>query len=320
MPDIDFSAISAQVHEFANNQEGADPAPAPAPSADPGTPDPAQVQPGTPDPAAAPAPAPEEFAVDQHLDKLVTVKIDGKTERVPLREALAGYSRTADYTRKTQELAAQRQQVEQMVASYLQEREQIAQFLNNRELVSEYMRRAFGAEAPASQPQLPNPGDIPTVAEVQQMLQSNVAEVRNWAANYIAQVTQEAETRTQAATITGVINDTMSTLLQDPLLQSIPKADVLVRRMAQEKNPANVEELRNALRSSADELKMSIQRQIDEAQKRAAVGRDKLVNKGIEPPGGQPITPQPKTYVDKKSGNVNWANIRGDVEAALTRR
>jgi hypothetical protein len=317
MPDIDFSSISAQVQDYVNNQGGSpSPAPDPAPQA---TPDPQLAA----DPAGSPAPvAPEDFPVDQHLDKLVTVKIDGKTERVPLREALSGYSRTADYTRKTQELATQRQQVEQMVTSYMQEREQLAQFLNNKELVAEYARRAFGLEMPvAPQPhaQAPNPGDIPTVAEVQQMLQSNVAEVRNWAANYIAQVTAEAETRTQAAQITGVIQDTMGTLLQDPLLQSIPKADVLIRRMAQEQNPANVEELRVALRSSADELKASIQRQIDEAQKRAVVGREKLVNKGIEPPGGQPLTPQPKTYVNRKAGSVDWNAIRADVESSLKR-
>ena len=35
---------------------------------------------------------------------------------VPLKEALSGYSRTADYTRKTQELAQQRQQVEYALA------------------------------------------------------------------------------------------------------------------------------------------------------------------------------------------------------------
>lgn len=34
-----------------------------------------------------------------------TVKIDGKDERVTLKEALAGYQRQADYTRKTQEIA-----------------------------------------------------------------------------------------------------------------------------------------------------------------------------------------------------------------------
>lgn len=49
---------------------------------------------------------------DQHGDAYVKVKVDGRDEEVPLREALQGYSRTADYTRKTQELAEQRQQVE----------------------------------------------------------------------------------------------------------------------------------------------------------------------------------------------------------------
>src|SRR6185312_3409026 len=37
-----------------------------------------------------------------------TVKIDGKDATVPLKELLSGYQRTADYTRKTQELAEQR--------------------------------------------------------------------------------------------------------------------------------------------------------------------------------------------------------------------
>jgi hypothetical protein len=41
-------------------------------------------------------------------EPLYTVKIDGKDTTVKLSEALAGYTRQADYTRKTQELAAQR--------------------------------------------------------------------------------------------------------------------------------------------------------------------------------------------------------------------
>jgi hypothetical protein len=45
-------------------------------------------------------------------DRYVRVKVDGEDVEVPLREALDGYSRTADYTRKTQELAQQRQQAE----------------------------------------------------------------------------------------------------------------------------------------------------------------------------------------------------------------
>lgn len=45
-------------------------------------------------------------------DRYVRVKIDGEEVEVPFGEALQGYSRTADYTRKTQQLAQQRQEAE----------------------------------------------------------------------------------------------------------------------------------------------------------------------------------------------------------------
>lgn len=54
--------------------------------------------------------------IDEVADRYVRVKVDGQDTEVPLREALQGYSRTADYTRKTQELAAQRQQAEYALA------------------------------------------------------------------------------------------------------------------------------------------------------------------------------------------------------------
>lgn len=57
--------------------------------------------------ADAPILNPEEFA-DHH----VVVKVDGEDVRVPLSEAVAGYSRQADYTRKTQELAQQRESLQ----------------------------------------------------------------------------------------------------------------------------------------------------------------------------------------------------------------
>lgn len=45
-------------------------------------------------------------------DTLVTVTIDGKTEKVTLKEARDGYQRQADYQRKTQALAEQRREAE----------------------------------------------------------------------------------------------------------------------------------------------------------------------------------------------------------------
>lgn len=57
------------------------------------------------------AEATETFDVldfDQYGNFRVPVKVEGQEDFVPLTEAVAGYQRQADYTRKTQELSAQR--------------------------------------------------------------------------------------------------------------------------------------------------------------------------------------------------------------------
>jgi hypothetical protein len=59
------------------------------------------------------------FSWDEYADKRVRLPVNGEEVEVPLKEALAGYQRQADYTRKTQELSQQRQQVQ--FASALQE-------------------------------------------------------------------------------------------------------------------------------------------------------------------------------------------------------
>ena len=62
--------------------------------------------------------------VDEFANHHVVVKVDGEDVRVPLSEAVAGYSRQADYTRKTQEAASVRQMAEQRVEA-IQRQEQL---------------------------------------------------------------------------------------------------------------------------------------------------------------------------------------------------
>jgi hypothetical protein len=71
--------------------------------------------------SAVEASQPEEAPVEPEYDyfdptevgeKYVKVKVDGEEISVPLNEALQGYQRQADYTKKTQELAVQRQEAE----------------------------------------------------------------------------------------------------------------------------------------------------------------------------------------------------------------
>jgi hypothetical protein len=62
-------------------------------------------------------------------DSLVTVRVDGKTEQIPLKEALKGYQRHRDYTLKSMELANERQQFAAQVQATREERETYATML-----------------------------------------------------------------------------------------------------------------------------------------------------------------------------------------------
>ena len=52
------------------------------------------------------------FDYTEIADKVIKLQVDGEEVVVPVKEALAGYQRQADYTRKTQELSEQRRQVQ----------------------------------------------------------------------------------------------------------------------------------------------------------------------------------------------------------------
>lgn len=61
--------------------------------------------------------------------RVFKVKVDGEEIEVPESELLQGYSRTQDYTRKTQALAAERRKAESEYAEVRKEREQYQQLL-----------------------------------------------------------------------------------------------------------------------------------------------------------------------------------------------
>lgn len=80
---------------------------------------------------------------EQDQPQTVTVKVDGKDVTVTLEELKNGYSRTQDYTRKTQQIAEVRKQVEQETQAVRAERQQYAQLLG-----------ALQAQLQATEPQV----------------------------------------------------------------------------------------------------------------------------------------------------------------------
>jgi hypothetical protein len=89
----------------------------------------------TADAQAEVAPEDEPAAEDEDTEgsqpevQLVTVTINGKTEQIPLDEAVKGYQRQADYSRKTSALSEERRAFEAERQTVTQERAQYAQLL-----------------------------------------------------------------------------------------------------------------------------------------------------------------------------------------------
>ena len=71
----------------------------------------------------------EEDSEEEEQPQVFTVKVDGKEVEVTLEELQKGYSRTQDYTRKTQQIAEVRKQTEVELQAVRAEREQYAHLL-----------------------------------------------------------------------------------------------------------------------------------------------------------------------------------------------
>lgn len=87
----------------------------------------------------------EESEDEQEEDPVYAVTVDGQEIEVPLSELVKGYSRTADYTRKTQALSAERKAFDGEVQQTRAVRDQYAQGLQQLEAILR-----------ASQPQEPD--------------------------------------------------------------------------------------------------------------------------------------------------------------------
>ncbi len=79
----------------------------------------------------------ETEALEDESPAYVTVKIDGKEEQVTLEEALKGYSRQQDYTRKAQDLARERESQKADFEAVRKEREQYAEALKQLEAANQ---------------------------------------------------------------------------------------------------------------------------------------------------------------------------------------
>jgi hypothetical protein len=75
----------------------------------------------------------QEGGTEENLspESLVTVKIDGKTQQIPLKEALEGYQRQSDYSRRMNQLREEKATFEQEFEAVRAERQQYATLIES---------------------------------------------------------------------------------------------------------------------------------------------------------------------------------------------
>jgi hypothetical protein len=326
---IDFNSLHEQAMGFGND----------TPSA------PEQTPPATP---AVETPAPEGITSTPNEpievenktaaqlaqiadDQLVEVIVDGQPVQMPWKDAKAGFSRHADYTRKAQALARERQELEAQrgpLSEAAQQRDAFIQLFDNKELLRKVLEAkhpdligqpakdaaaAIAANAPSMDPE-----EIATVGQVQQFLQNAQQTIKQEIESARAALRKEIETATrgvednlETAKLSTQINGTVAEIFKaDPLIEKlIPNANELLRWNVQQLNPQTPEETLAAFRQVAAGWSESIKEQIAAHNKTLVINKQQLVDNNIQAPGGSPVVPTPTSFNDPKTGKLDWSKV-----------
>lgn len=330
MSELDFGAISAQVTEFLGqpNAEGATPsftredspvAP-PASAAPPAAPVPGQVASGNPAP----------------VEDLIEVQFkDGRTEKLSRQQIADGVLMQRDYTKKTQELAEHRKQLEPIATAYqqlTQEQQDIQALFKDPQLLAQFINQTYGTQFSQILAQLNQPNPLTGVQNDDVITAQQAAAIaREQTTQHVAAVQQRLqeleqrfEAKTQAAVQAGMqqLETSQSVAAQQkvldahltglfeahPILGSIPEMEDVIRFRVISRAPSSPEEAQKMLTEEATKQVKALETKFSELQKTAIAGKQKLATHGIEPPGGQGVQPEPRGF-KTKDGGIDWKNL-----------
>jgi hypothetical protein len=130
----------------------------------------------------------EEEGEAEAEDQLYPVRVDGKDELKTLAELTAGYSRTADYTRKTQAVANDRKALEQREAAGREQRDEYGARL-------EFLKKTLADQLPDE----PDPRVDPTGWAVHQQQKDQLKAVEDEQARLHTVLQQEYKAEADAA-------------------------------------------------------------------------------------------------------------------------
>jgi hypothetical protein len=342
----DLSAASSAAMEFLTS--------APAPSGEPAdggnTPDPASTASNTPHIVAPSGTAPsavaqgqapqgadgttqakQDAAVGSDLPDTTQVKLaDGSV--TTLGDLRQGNLRHADYTRKTQELAQQRQQLAgavQQAQRDLEAREQATmawlQDENNLlSLIEQTTGKPIRQIMQALQGQQSDPNEIATVGQAQQYAQQQMQQVQKQIEQLkqdalkqtraeISAATRELKTQQETAQYSTKLVSTIANIFEEhPILNAVEGMEDVLRFKVHQRQPATIEEAVEFFKDEAGKQATRLNERYESLNKVKAANKEKLLSGGIEPPGGTAPQQAPTKFKSLKD-----PNLKGAVEAYL---
>jgi len=264
-------------------------------------------------------------------DQLVEIIVDGKPVTMPWKEAKAGFSRHADYTRKTQELAREREAFaaeREPLAEAKQQLDALVTVFNNEELLKQVLSAKYphllqsqvdaaAAGITAAQQPTTDPDEIATVGQIEQrisnireLIANEVQKAQQELRQEIGKATREVEDNLETAKLATQINSEIARIFEaDPLIMRlIPNAEQLLRWNVQLMKPQTPEATLEAFRTVAAGWSEEIKAAIAEHNKTAVLNKQTLEQNNTVLPGGAPVTPQ-ATDFRGKDGKVDWAKV-----------
>lgn len=252
-------------------------------------------------------------------EDLVEVLVDGEKKLIPYKDAKAGWTAHAKFTKEMQALAEQRKQFEankatiaeaiQYAQKIEQERAQLLEVLKNPEQLQTLLQRYQQAQA--------KEGEFLTLAEVQQreqamqqrMLQEferrleSLKGVKDEVTQHVLDI---QETQRYEQEFDGHVEKLFT---ENPVLSSIDGVEELLRYHVAARNPQTMDEARNFANEYVKKWTDGIQTRFNESKKQEVIQREKLKTSGIEPSGGEPVGIKANSY-KTPDGKIDWKKLR----------
>lgn len=284
--------------------------------------------------------APTPLALEDAKTYLWTNPETGATEPKTGKEIKAGWMMQSAFTKKTQEVAALKKQLE----PYIQEREQVAGILRDPNAYLQFAAQHLGPQAvqqlmaaiaqqAAGQQQVPqlDPNGIATVGQAEQIARQQLGQLQQEFQALQAQMQQlvtgakqELRDEQEVKGYNEQINPVLKAVFEaNPILSVVPNAEESIRwevlQMHKRGEISNVQQAAQAFRDVATKHANAITSKWQELQKQSIASQQSLVTNGIEPPGGVLVQHQGGAYKapQRQDGRVDFDAMGRDVEAFI---